>query len=105
MHKFTDRKKSLLQETVVYHDLPSDPLAAWFYKCDEGSGGTDEHDVGKAADNAGEGLALPWCACEGLALLCCVSGTLTLLCSFGAAMLCCFSSLLMQLLPLLIFSL
>ena len=44
----------MLQETVVYHD----PLAAWFYKCDEGSGGTEEHDVVKAADNAGEGLAL-----------------------------------------------
>ena len=59
----------------------------------------------KAADNAGEGLVLPWCACEGLALLCCASGTLTLLCSFGAAMLCCPSFLLMQLLLLLIFSL
>ena len=99
---FTDRKKSLLQETVVYHDLPSDPLAAWFYKCDQGSGGTDEHDMVKAADNAGEGLALLCCACEGSVLLCCASDALTVLCKFAAAMLCCPSALLIQLLLLLL---
>ena len=68
---------------VLCHDLPSRPLAAWFYKCDEGSGGTAEHDMLKAADNAGEGLALLCCPCEsGAAVLCrwCFSLTVQILC-------------------------
>ena len=32
----TDRKKGMLPETVVYHDLPSDPLATWSYTSDHG---------------------------------------------------------------------
>ena len=38
----------------MYHDLPSDPLAAWFYKCHEGSGGVEECDMMKTADNNGK---------------------------------------------------
>ncbi|KAA6415243.1 MAG: hypothetical protein FRX49_13660 [Trebouxia sp. A1-2] len=41
------------QETVVFHDLPYDPLAAWYYKQDEGSGVIDEAEAMKAGDNAG----------------------------------------------------
>jgi len=49
----TDMSASGLQETVVWHDLPSDPLAAWYYKNDEGSSAANEA-VMKAAANAGE---------------------------------------------------
>ena len=47
----------MLQETVVFHDLPYDPLAAWYYKQDEGSGGIDEADVMKTGDNAADNAA------------------------------------------------
>ena len=56
MH-ITDKLTTMLQETVVFHDLPYDCLAAWYYKQDEASVGIDEADVMKTDDNAGDNAA------------------------------------------------
>lgn len=52
-----DKLTIMLQETVVFHDLPYDCLAAWYYKQDEGSVGIDEADVMKTDDNAADNAA------------------------------------------------
>lgn len=54
----------MLQETVVFHDLPYDPLAAWYYKQDEGSGVIDEAEAMKAGDNAGKTWMLQHLQCS-----------------------------------------
>ena len=53
----TDKLTTILQETVVFHDLPYDCLAAWYYKQDEGSSGIEEADVMKTDDNAADNAA------------------------------------------------
>lgn len=52
----------------MLHDLPSDPLAAWFYKNDEGSSEIGMSDPNQTSSNAGEVLpAVPsWSACARL---------------------------------------
>ena len=87
-----DKLTTMLQETVVFHDLPYDPLAAWYYKQDEGSGGIEEAaDVMKtgdnaadnAADNAGKTRMLQHLRCSMSQHLC--SCTLTALHNWGSA--------------------
>ncbi len=87
----TDKLTTMLQETVVFHDLPYDPLAAWYYKQDEGSGGIEEADEMKtgdnaadnAADNAGKTWMLQHLQCSMSQHLC--SCTLTALHNLGPA--------------------
>ena len=64
-----DELTTMLQETVVFHDLPYDPLAAWYYKQDEGSGGieaaadvmkTDDNAADNAGDNAADDAGKTW---------------------------------------------
>ena len=43
-----------LQEVIVLHDLPSDPLAAWFYKNDEGSAEISMLGATHMGNNTGE---------------------------------------------------
>lgn len=43
-----------LQEVMVLHDLPSDPLAAWFYKNDEGSVEIGKLGTSHMGNNTGE---------------------------------------------------
>ncbi len=50
----------MLQETVVFHDLPYDCLAAWYYKQDEGSGGIEEADVKKTGDKDADDAGKTW---------------------------------------------
>ncbi len=50
----TDKLTTMLQETIVFHDLPYDCLAAWYYKQDEGSSGIEEADVMKTDDNTAD---------------------------------------------------
>lgn len=48
-----DTNMATSQEVVVLHDLPSDPLAAWFYKNDEGSSEIGMSDPNQTSSNAG----------------------------------------------------